>query len=201
MNRLKLNKNKTALLICPSNKKYKHKITLFPGTDDEVKCTSHIKILGSVYSPAATAHAELNATISSCYHKLNILQGIKDIADTKTKVQFINSYIISRILFSITSFSSLPQYHLKKLHNIIMALACFARGNVGYRVNTNNILSPLNMLNYRQLIYARSVIECHKYLYSKQPENIYQMIRVNNRSCAKIGLRFPPRTSLGSKIS
>ena len=112
MNRLKINTNKTALLICPAQKKYKPKLSLFHDSPEPIKNSYSIKILGSVFTPSNTLHSELNATLSACYHRLNILQQMRGLADTSVRTQFANAFVLSRLLFNITSFICLPAYHL-----------------------------------------------------------------------------------------
>ena len=157
-----------------------------------LKNASNIKVLGSIITPTATAHAELNATLSHCYYRLNILRKIKNVTNTATRIQFVHSFVLSRLLFSMTSFTSLPLYHLNKLHKLVMNSARLARGDIGYKISCNKILTELNMLNFRQLIFVKMCIECHNIIVSKEPSLIYTMFNIKSRSCTKISLSSPP---------
>lgn len=196
MNRLKINQDKTMLLICPAKKNYNPPISLM---NDTIKPKNSIKILGSLFTDTGTAHADLAATLRSCYHTLSILYKIKSLTTVEIRTQFVQAHVMSRLMFSISSYSSLPQYHLDKIHKLIMKAGRYSKGSYCFKMRCTDILNSINILNHKALIYVRACSEIHRVLLSKQPPSILSMFNINRRSCSKIYLRSPPQTSQGSK--
>ena len=113
----------------------------------------------------------------------------------------VKAYVISRLTFSISLFSNLSQFHLAKIHKLIMACGRFIRGSYGYMVNTQTILTDANLLNFRQLVFTRICQDMFNIISLKEPRSLYEMLKFPNRACKQISFKVPPQTSRGSQLS
>ena len=93
------------------------------------------------------------------------------------------------------SYCKLPFYHLQKVHKLIMTSARVARGNFGMRVSCNKILDEFKMLNMQQLLFKSALCFITKIIHTKQPSDIYALLKIPTRSCSIIYVRDPPKAS------
>ena len=200
MNLLKMNKCKTILLLASCKKS--ENLTLKIKIDNELIISQkQIKILGSQITSDISPVADFNKTIQICNSNLSKLIKIQKHLNPKTRAIFVKSYVLSRLQYMAFSYVNLPEYVIQKVRKLIMGSARFCRGNYGFRISCQDILSEFQLLSAKQFLYNLGLNVIEKIIQNKKPELIYNMIKKPDRSCKDLRMLRPPISSNISKIN
>ena len=203
INKLKINNDKNKLLIIsPVNLYNVLKNFSFQAGKYVVKCKSKVKILGTYIQNDLKMDGEINNLASSLHNRINNVNKMKEFTDFKTRLIFMNSFVIGKLIYRLPLYNNVPQYLTNKLHKILMTAArcaigdyCFKKSNK-YILNKCKWLSVKNMITYSSLIFIDNIVRCNK------PKSIMQIYRKNRfeRHKATLSLNKNPRTKRYSKF-
>ena len=98
-----------------------------------VQAKFKIKILGTWIQKDLNLDTEINNLSSSLHNRINNVQKIKQFTDFKSRLNFLNAYVIGKLIYMLPIYNSAPEYLKNKLHKIIMTAARTAIGDYCYK--------------------------------------------------------------------
>ena len=107
----------------------------------------------------------LNSIISKCYNKVHAMKSLAKYTDQKTRLNFINAHMISKLLYMLPLISSANREQHKKVHNLIMFSARTIIGNYCFKVLCKKILEQINWLSAKQLVKWSIIKSIHKIIF------------------------------------
>ena len=134
INKLKLNNDKNKLLII--NKRRLNDVFknfTFMAGDEKVHVRNKIKILGTWIQNDIKLDSEINNLSSNLHNRLNNINKIRKFTDFRTRLNFINSFVIGKLNYMLPIYNIAPNYLKNKLHKIVMKGARTAIGNYCYK--------------------------------------------------------------------
>ena len=72
---------------------------------------------------------EINKLASSLHNRINNVNKIREFTDFKTRLIFMNSFVIGKLIYMLPLYNNVPQYLTNKLHKILMTAARCAIGD------------------------------------------------------------------------
>ena len=200
-NKLKINNDKNKLLLINKPKLDNVLINFsFRAGDKIVKCKNKIKVLGTWVQKELKMECEINKLSSTLHNRINSINKIKKFTDFKTRLNFLNSFVIGKLIYMLPLYNSIPGYLKGKLHKIIMKTARSAIGDYCYRKSTSYILNKCKFMNIENMIKYSSLVFINNLIRNKKPKsimNIYRKSRIS-RHRANISLQTIPK---GKKYS
>ena len=139
-----------------------------------------------------------NITLKIC---LNKLCQVKKMLTPDVRSNFVKAFVLSRLNYMCITYSTLPKYHINKIHRLIMMSGRYARGNAGFKVKCQGILNEFKMLNSSQTIYKSAITFIVKLMINKKPDDIYSLVKIPRRKCSNIAMICPPSSSHSSKFN
>ena len=104
--------------------------------------------------------------MSTSHNKLNELNKIKRNTDFKTRLEFINAHVISRILYMLPTYMNATSEQKNKIHKVIMRAARMIIGSYCLMKSTTYIFGKCNWLTTNQMIEYAATKEVHKIIYN-----------------------------------
>ena len=184
-NRLKLNKNKTQLMV----------LTRKPATRMEVKIVEHpkniyhsnsVKILGVEFEQTMNwRYHLLDSPIAIAKQLKTRVNLLKLLAKSATKVQLkmiANGIIMSKFQYGAEVWADAPKYIIKVLQSIQLEAARTIIGPLSKRWSRTHLLKELNWLSIEQIGTLASVKLTHKIRASSQPAALaYRIMSQSNQ--------------------
>ena len=134
INKLKLNNDKNELLIinrpCLDNI---FKNFQFKAGNEIVKAKFKIKILGFWIQKDLKMDSEINKLSSTLHNRINNIKKITKYTDFKSRLHFINAYVIGKLNYMLPMYSNLNKYLFNRLHKIQMTAARAVIGNYCFK--------------------------------------------------------------------
>ena len=203
INKLKLNNDKNKLVIINKPRLNNHfKNFTFRAGGEIVKTVSKIKILGTWIQCDLKLDAEINK-LSSCLHnRINNLNKIKKYTDFKTRLNFMNSFVIGKLNYMLPIYNIAPNYIKNKLHKILMKAARGAIGNYCYKKSITHILGQCKWVSINNMIVYSSFIFINKIIKNNKPKSILNIYKTQRflRHKSDISLKNIPKNSKYSKF-
>ena len=103
--------------------------------------------------------------------------------------------MISKIRFSLSLYSGIPERSKATIHKLIMSCARFAKGSYCFKQSVDEILRSIGWVRAEVMIKRAALCFIDRILKTNEPPNLYDLYRVNNRQASPIGLNFYPRTT------
>ena len=130
INKLKLNNDKTKLLIV---KKSKHESLFknfkFQAGDDMIEPKKCIKILGFMLQDDLKIDREINKISSQLHNRINNIRSLTKYTTFSTCLKFLNAYVIGKLNYMVPMYSIADLVNLNKLHKIITTAGRAAIGS------------------------------------------------------------------------
>merc|ERR1711867_387149 len=199
-NFLKMNESKTNIMVIPKRNPLKNWITEEIKTDDEpIKTCASTKILGSTINSTLTNDSEINNLNSSLNNILRSLKMLGKKSTMKIRLSLANAAFMGRMNYMLPTYTNLTTLQHGKLHKVMMNCARWVVGGNTMRMRNKTILSQLNWIPIQKMIQKSSVKVMHDIIQSKEPEDLYNLLRIPRRKTAKMGLKKYPKKSKMSK--
>ena len=211
-NRLKLNDDKTHLLIMTTKQKQRIlNIDIQINTpNEEIRPIKSEKLLG-IYIQDDLKWSEYiqnheKSLIKELTSRLNALRIISGAANFKTRLMIANGIFSSKLIFQISLWGGTEDYLLNALQIVQnKAARCVARR--GLRTPVRELLRQCGWLNVRQLVFYHSVILVFKTLLTTYPKYIFQKLstdfpyntRLANSEPVRMGPEFKSMLELTEK--
>ena len=195
-NRLKLNDDKTHLLIMTTRQKRRLvniniKITT---PSEEIQPIQSERLLGVIiqedlkWTDYIQNHEK--SLIKQLTSRLNALRLISGIASFKVRLMIANGIFCSKLIFQISLWGGAEDYLLRSLQIVQNKAARFVTRRGRY-TSVAELLKQCGWLSVRQLVFYHSVSLIHKTLITKYPKYIF----------SKLSSEFPYNTRLAESES
>ena len=177
MNRLKINNDKNKMIII-NKPKWDNifKNFSFKAGKEIVKAKYKIKILGIWIQNDLKMDSEINKLSSNLHNRINNINKISKYTDFRSRLNFINSFVIGKMIYMLPLYNNLPLYLRNKLHKIQMKSARTAIGNYCYKKSTSYILNKCKWLNINNMIKYSSLVFIHNVIYNKNQKVYWEYI-------------------------
>ena len=126
--------------------------------------------------------------------RINGLKKISANATFNTRLMIANGVVMSKMVYLINLWGGAQQYLLRALQVQQLTAARAVCGFFSYSWSKKKLLSRVNWLSVRQLIFFHTVLQAHKTIRTGQPRPLYNSISTdhprNTRSAAQGLIRF-----------
>ena len=76
---------------------------------------------------------KIDKLASSLYNRINNVNKMKEFTDFKTRLIFMNSFVMGKLIYMLPLYNNVPQYLANKLHKILMTAARCAIGDYCFK--------------------------------------------------------------------
>ena len=189
-NRLKLNGDKTHLMLLGTDKAWRSKLTgdsLKLSTDpdmDMIKTSSCEKVLGCIVSQNLkwADHILLNekSLVRQLTTRLSALKSISASANFKTRLMFANGIFLSKLAYAMPVWGGCEEYLVRSLQ-IVQNKAARLVCRKGIYTPISTLLGECNWLSVSQLIVYHSLVLLHKVQKCHEPKYLYGLFTRERR--------------------
>ena len=185
-NKLKLNGEKTHLMLLSTDRNWRShltedSLTLVTSEDEPpVKTAKSEKLLGCVISQNLKwteyiLHGE-NSLIQQLGKRINVLKFISSVANFRTRKMFANGLFQSKLIYLIPLWGGCEKFLLKGLQTV-QNRAARVITRLGIYTSTKTLLRECCWLSVTQLVFFHSVVLLHKTRLAKSPRFLYEMAK------------------------
>ena len=211
-NRLKLNDDKTHLLIMTTQKKHKL-ISLnveINTLTENIKPIKSEKLLGIYIQDNLkwTEYIQNNekSLIMQLTTRINALKILSAVATFKSRLMVANGIFCSKLIFQISLWGGTEDFLLSSLQ-IVQNKAARVVAKRGIYTPVCDLRRQCGWLSVRQLVFYHSVILVHKTLQNKSPKYLYSKLatefsyntRLASSESVRMGPQFQAKLSLTEK--
>ena len=195
INKLRINNDKNKMIII-NKPKWDNifKNFSFRAGGEVVYVKPKIKVLGIWFQNDLKMDAQVNKLASNLHNRINSITKIKKYTNFKTRLNFLNAYVIGKMNYMLPIYNNVLKYMMHKFHKILMKSARCAIGNYCFRKSTSYILDKCKWMTIEKMITYSSLVFIHniiKHKIHKGVHNIYRNSRFN-RHKANISLTYRP---------
>ena len=194
LSKLKLNENKTALLIAsqPKHKEgYRNVVIKTKEEEDDVEQKSQVKILGFLTNNRNNNDSQISKLVSEISNMMMIANKNRRYMNDKARAAFVNSHIMSRLQYNMPLIACETDSQRKRIIKIIHQAARFIRNDYCYKQSIRSIMNSINWKMPDDIIDESSAKFMHKVMMSQKPMDIHEQIRLpRSRSCVDPTLKY-----------
>ena len=174
-NKLQLNNDKTKLLLNYKNKfKDIFKKIHFMAGNDKITPKNAIKILGVFIRSDLKLDTQIGKICANLHNRLYNLNKLKQFTSFQTRLVFIKSYIIGKLIYAMPTYMNISDKNIKSIHKIIMASARCAIGNYCYKKSIYYILNKCGIMNANDTIIYSSLKLYHSMYLKGEPKALLE---------------------------
>ena len=183
-NRLKMNDDKTNLLIMKTDKKDRHinSTCVIRTQNGTISPKKSEKLLGITIQDnlkwAEYIQNSDKSLLKQLNLRLNALKIIGSIASFKVRLMVANGVFMSKLVYQISLWGGCAEYLLDSLQVVQNKAARFV-ARKGRYTHIKELLTNCGWLSVRQLVFFHSVMLLHKVVRSGYPEYIYNRINID----------------------
>merc|ERR1712240_916690 len=178
INKLKINNEKNKMIIIHKPKwDNNFKNFAFNANGENVQAKFKIKILGTWIQKDLKIDSEINELSSNLLNRINNIHKITKYTNFKSRLMFINAYVIGKLNYMLPMYNNAPIYLKNKLHKIVMKGAQTAIGNYCFKKSPRYILDKCKWLNIDNMIIYSSFIFIDNFIQNKQPKSILSLYK------------------------
>ena len=201
-NKLKLNDDKTEVLVCATENKLKTiPITSITIGENVIKISDKAKNLGVYIDSSLSMEDQINYTVKIMNLELRKINQMKKYLPQSSLKTIVCSFILSRLDYCNSLLAGLPDNKLDKLQRVQNRAARLVLGLTYFdRTSSKDILKKLHWLPVRARIEYKIALICFKSLHSQSPSYLQELISLHSpfrqlRSQNQ-NLLYVPRTKL-----
>ena len=189
-NRLKLNGDKTHLMLLASDRSWRTKLTedslglITEPNTPRINSTRKENILGCLVSQNLkwTEHLLLNekSLVKKLTCRLNALKLIGSVANFKTRLMFANGLFMSKLAYAMPVWGGCEDFLIRSLQvvqNKAARLVC----RKGIYTPIETLLTECNWLSVAQLVVFHSIVLLYKVQKSQRPSYLFHMFTSERR--------------------
>ena len=129
-NRLKLNPANSEFLWCATARRlHLVDISQFQLSNGAVTPTVCVRNLGAYSDASMSVLTYIGYVISSSFYQLQLIRAIRKSISTSTAVQFVNSFVVSRVDYCNSLLAGLPACQLDRVQAILNGAARLVNGH------------------------------------------------------------------------
>ena len=202
-NDLKLNGDKTHLMLLSSERGWRSKLTddsltlITSASDSPVITTKNERLLGSVISQNLkwTEFILLNenSLIKQLVSRINALKVISHSANFQTRRMIANGIFLSKLVYLTPLWGGCESFLLRALQTVQNKAARVVT-NQGIFTSTKVLLRECGWLSVAQLVFFHSVVLLFKTRLTKKPRYLFEMAEIQENT------RYGTRTSHERKL-
>ena len=132
--------------------------------------------------------AEVNKLSGILHNRINNIRKISKYTDFKSRLSFMNAYVLGKLNYMLPLYNNLPGYLVRKLHKIVMTAARVIIGNYCFKISNIYILGKCGWMDIKYMIIKRSLCYIHNVLTNKAPKCIMELYR--KQRFERTGLKF-----------
>ena len=196
INKLKINSDKTKLMIGYKNK-HREEIQNFHfmAKNDKIVNTNSIKILGFTLRYDNNLDTQIGNTCANLHYRLNLIRKITKFSQFKDRLVMVKSLVIGKLLYAMPIYTQATEAQIAKIHKVIMTASRVIIGSYCFKKSTTYILDKCGLLSAKQMIAYSSITYLNKIYFNNKPTSIYELfIPINRR-----GTDLKIRTKLRAK--
>ena len=195
INKLKINADKTQLLLIYKNK-HKENLKNFFFKANQFKITPKkvITILGAHLREDLKLDTQIGNLVGQLHNRIFEIKQISKYTNFKTRLDFVNAHVIGKLTYILPLYSQANQIMTNKLHKVLMTAARCVIGNYCFKKSINYILSKCNWLNINKMISNASLKLINGIVIDKTPKAIYNLFKINRRAVVDINLKYIPKS-------
>ena len=182
--RLKVNEDKTKLLVIASNQKRRAegglRVSMIIG-GKEVKTESSAKSLGVIIGSDLSWREQTLAKITDCGGKLAALRNVQTLVTKTRRKELAQSIVISRLEYALEVTSTGRAKDLQDLQYLKVKLARWVLGARRLGWSTTKGFKKLGWMTIQQTVAYRSIRMGMKVLQNSLPESLYDRLTVTVR--------------------
>ena len=113
---------------------------------------------------------QIGTLCASLHHRIFSIKNITKFTDFKTRLIFIKSLVIGKLIYCLPIYSQLTEGQISKLHKVIMTAARCSIGSYCFKKSKKYILDKCKMLAVKELIMCSMLLFVHKLITNKIPK-------------------------------
>ena len=98
-----------------------------------------------------------------------------------------------RLNYMLLTYTNLTTIQYSKIHTVMMRMARWTKGEYVQRERNSSILKALNWLPLKQILVVSGIKVFHNIILTKEPVNLYEMLRIPRRKTAQIAMKKYPK--------
>ena len=172
-NRLKINPDKTSLMIVTKPKLRDHfKKFTFMAKNYEIKAKNTIKILGVILKKDLKWDSQIGNLCGQLHNRIYNIRKLTPVTTFKIRLNFIKSFVVGKLIYAMPIYMGIPNILMDKFHKVIMTGARAAIGNYCMYKSVNYIFKKCNIMSIKDLLLFSSLSLLHKLHIYRLPECI-----------------------------
>jgi len=176
INKLKVNSDKTKLMIGYKNK---HKKELenfyFFANNDKIINQKSMKILGFTLRYDNNMDTQIGKTCANLHYRLNNIRKLNVYTSFSSRIVFVKSLVIGKLIYAMPLYTQITKKQLSMIHKVIMTSGRIIIGNYCFKQSIRYILNKCKMLKADKLIAFSSINFINKIIFKKTPANNYSL--------------------------
>ena len=165
---------------------------------DKIVPKNSIKILGIYIRSDLKLDTQINKLCSNLHNRLFQLRKITKYSTFSTRLNFIKSYVIGKLIYAMPLYMSCSQKNIATLHKVIMTSARTAIGNYCYKKSITYILNKCGILDAKNIILLSCLSLYFKMYQYNEPEALINTFKKQNVRAKTTIFRPAYRTKLKS---
>ena len=129
-----------------------------------------IKILGVYIRYDLNFDTHVGKLFGTLHNRIHQVRTITKYTTFKTRLSFINAYVIGKLNYILPLYLNLNQNIINKLHKVVMTSARCAIGSYCFKKSIKYILKKCKLLNIKNMILYSSLNFIHKIISEKKPK-------------------------------
>ena len=182
-NRLKLNSDKTELIICASSHKLKQcDVAAVQLGDCQVSVSESVRNLGVHFDSTLSMETHVNKLVSSCFYQLRRLRSVRRCLTRSAAETLVHAFVTSRLDYCNSIYAGCPNKVLDKLQLIQNAAARIITGTCRTD-HITPVLRDLHWLKIPQRVTFKLCLLVYKCLHNQAPEYLCgRLVQISSAS-------------------
>ena len=194
INKLKINPEKTLLLLVYKNKfKNNLKDFYFCANGFKIVPTKIIKILGQYLRDDLKMDTQIGKLCGILHNRIFELKQVKKYTNFKTRLIFMNAHVIGKLNYLLPLYMGSTKEQLTKIHKVLMTASRGAIGDYCFKKSITYILNKCGWMSINKMIQCASINLIHKIIINKTPTPIFNIYKINRRSNVDIVTVYKPK--------
>ena len=124
--------------------------------------------------------SQVNKLASNLHNRINAINKIKPFTNFKSRLSFLNAYVIGKLNYMLPHYNKLPNHLNNKLHKILMTAARCAVGSYCFKKSNKYILDKCKWLPLEKMITLSSLNFIYNIEKYKKPKGVLTIFRNSN---------------------